>query len=61
MTPAKSLIQPILDRIEDFRKRITHCHPKIHRLISGIEEGRGFGRIPDHQEGVRCKAARSDE
>ena len=31
------------------------------RLISGAEEGRGFGRIPDHQEGVRCKAPRSDE
>jgi hypothetical protein len=50
-----------VDRIEDFRKRITYCHPKIHRLISGTEEGRGFGRIPDHQEGVRCKAPRNDE
>jgi hypothetical protein len=24
MIPGKILIQPILDRIEDFRKRITH-------------------------------------
>jgi hypothetical protein len=35
--------------------------PQIHRLISGAEEAGGFGRIPDHQEGVRCKAPRSEE
>jgi len=34
---------------------------QIHHLISEAEEGREFGRIPDHQEGVRCKAPRSDE
>jgi len=34
---------------------------QIHRLIPGVYAGRGFGGIPDHQRGVRCKAPRSND
>ena len=33
---------------------------QIHRLISGAEEGRGFGRIPDNQEAAGSDTSLSE-
>jgi len=35
--------------------------PQIYRLIAGVQAGRRYGEIPDHQQGVRCKTPRSHD